>query len=194
MICVNVYLGTLLKKKKKDFELTDGKKFFKVAWHNTSHGMWSSCFWLRLYPCSYKKKKNQNPKASLKKVPPQPVLCYRLWACQGWDLLLTKHVLVLGPKSHLGVTGQTGPWGSGPSSSSSPPAALLLQLCDSWRGWKLPGRWCQAVAWETRSWKRNGLWWLCSCQLTFSPQILAKSNLHHKACELQKETKTKTKK
>lgn len=37
MICVNVYLGTLLKK--MEFELIDGNKFFKVAWHNTLHGM-----------------------------------------------------------------------------------------------------------------------------------------------------------
>lgn len=37
MICVNVYLGTLLKK--MDFELIDGNKFFKVVWHNTSYGM-----------------------------------------------------------------------------------------------------------------------------------------------------------
>lgn len=35
MICVNVYLGTLLKKK-MDFELIDGNKFFRVAWHDTS--------------------------------------------------------------------------------------------------------------------------------------------------------------
>lgn len=53
MICVNVYLGTLLKK--MEFELIDGNKFFKVAWHNTLHGM---MFLIKVVSLQLKKKQN----------------------------------------------------------------------------------------------------------------------------------------
>lgn len=55
MICVNVYLGTLLKKMK--FELIDGNKFFKVAWHNTLHGM-KFMFLIRAVSLHLKRKPN----------------------------------------------------------------------------------------------------------------------------------------
>lgn len=55
MICVNVYLGTLLKK--MEFELIDGNKFFKVAWHNTLHGM-KLMFLIKVVSLQLKKKQN----------------------------------------------------------------------------------------------------------------------------------------
>lgn len=60
MICVNVYLGTLLKK--MDFELIDGNKFFKVAWHNTSYGM-KLMFLIKVVSLLfYKGRKTETPK------------------------------------------------------------------------------------------------------------------------------------
>lgn len=72
MICVNVYLGTLLKK--MDFELIDGNKFFKVAWHNTSRGM-KLMFLIKVVSLLFKNEQNRNPKASLKR---PPLLCYQV--------------------------------------------------------------------------------------------------------------------
>lgn len=53
-----------------DFELIDGNKFFKVAWHNTSRGM-KLMFLIKVVSLLLKKKKkqNRNPKASLKRPP-----------------------------------------------------------------------------------------------------------------------------
>lgn len=58
MICVNVYLGTLLKK--MEFELIDGNKFFKVAWHNTLHGM-KFMFLIKVVSLRLKNKQNWIP-------------------------------------------------------------------------------------------------------------------------------------
>lgn len=59
-----------------DFELIDGNKFFKVAWHNTSHGMKLMVF-IKVVSPHLKKKQNQNSKASQKRT---PILCYQVVA------------------------------------------------------------------------------------------------------------------
>jgi len=55
-----------------DFELTDGNKFFKVAWHNTSRGM---KLMLLMKVVSLPLKQNRNPNASLRRL---PVLSYQV--------------------------------------------------------------------------------------------------------------------
>lgn len=152
------------------------------------HMGWSSCFWLKGYPYSFIKEGKLKPQSLPKKVPPfvlsgGPALSlprarpapYRplFWGrgtlmCRG-ERPIRKHTFLF-----------------------LPTGCLAPQLRDSWRGWKLAGRGCHAVAWEQRSWKRNGSWWLRSLA---DIQTLAKSNLHRKTSELQKETrKTKKKK
>lgn len=145
-----------------EFELIDGNKFFKVAWHNTLHGM-KFMVLIKAVSLRLKKKQKLNSKACLKEPPPFCVIrCPSCERAEGETCSWQSTPLFWGRGTLA--------WEACREAHLPPPASRpLLQLCDSWRGWNLPSRWCQALAQKQHRWKRNGTRWPCSLSWLWAP-------------------------
>lgn len=162
-----------------EFELIDGNKFFKVAWHNTLHGM-KFMVLIKAVSLRLKKKQKLNYKACLKEPPP--------FVSSGVPAVSVLRVRPAPDKAHP-CFGAEGHWRERPVGKHT---FLLLPAACSCSS-VTPGEDGNSPAADARHWPRNNIDGKEMAHgghahsADFEPP--AKSNLHHKTSELQKKNK-----